>query len=71
MILGILDFVRALLAGDDKGFKEAWQRFIKRLIAAVVVILLPVLVTFLLDISGVLKQYGIEGEGNEIYCIFK
>ena len=70
VVFGILDFVRSLLNGEDKGFKEAWQRFIKRLIAAIVVILLPVLLTFILNLSGVLKQYGID-TSDDIYCIFK
>ena len=70
VVFGILDFVRSLLNGEDKGFKEAWQRFIKRLIAAIVVILLPVLLTFILNLSGVLKQYGID-TNDDIYCIFK
>lgn len=70
VVFGILDFVKSLLNGEDKGFKEAWQRFIKRLIAAIVVILLPVLLTFILNLSGVLKQYGID-TSDDIYCIFK
>lgn len=49
--LGMLDFVKAVVATDaDKELKTAWQRFIKRVIAAVILLLLPIILSFLMNI---------------------
>lgn len=52
IILGMLDFAKVVLSGEEKDMKVAGQRFIKRIIAAVVIILLPVLLRFIFSIVG-------------------
>ena len=56
IVLGTIDFIRAVTGMSDDGMKKAWQRFIKRIIALAVLIILPALVVFILtevDITGV------------------
>ena len=65
--LGITDFLKVLLSGEDKEYKECGKKFIKRLLALVVLQLLPYILFFVIDISGVTTQYGIER--GEIYCV--
>lgn len=67
IVLGVVDFMNILLSGEEKNFKEAGMKFIKRLIALIILIFIPYLITFLLDLSGLLKQYDID----DIYCVVK
>lgn len=64
IILGIIDFINAMVASDDKALNEAKTRFVKRLIAGVLIIFLPSLLSVLINISGVLEQYGI----SDVFC---
>lgn len=49
VLLGMLDFVKVLATGDaDKGMKEAWKRFQTRLIAAVLLFLVPFILEILI-----------------------
>ena len=59
VILGTLDFVKAAAADDQDSMKKASQNFIKRLIAVIILFLLPLLLEAILRIAGLLK-YGEE-----------
>lgn len=49
--LGMLDFAKVIVSGDaDKELKQAGQRFLKRIIAAAVLLLLPIILSFLMNI---------------------
>lgn len=48
IILGALDFFKAILADDAKENSKAWKRFTTRLIAAVLLFLVPLIIQFLL-----------------------
>ena len=52
IVLGTLDFVQAILAQDDSGIKKAQSKFVKRLIIAVIVFLIPSVLKVLLSIAG-------------------
>ena len=52
IVLGILDFVKAIFAGKEDEMKKAQSNFIRRVIAAIVVFLIPTLVNFLLEIAN-------------------
>lgn len=52
VILGMLDFAKVVLSGEDKDMKVAGQKFLKRIIAAVVLILLPILIQFIFSIAN-------------------
>ena len=67
--LGITDFLKILLSGEEKEYKESGKKFIKRLLALVVLELLPYVLFFIIDISGIASQYGIER--GEIYCVLE
>ena len=49
--LGTLDFVKVLAAGDaDKEMKNAFKRFSIRILAAILLFIIPVILAFLLDV---------------------
>lgn len=50
IILGILDFVKALAAQDDDAMKKAQGKFVKRMIAAVLLFLLPLIIDYVLSV---------------------
>lgn len=50
IILSVLDFIGAVGSNNDDAMKKASQKFTKRIIAAVVLFLLPVILQFLFDI---------------------
>lgn len=66
VILGIVDLVGVTLSGEEKKFQEVWNRFIKRLLAGLLIIFVPSILNLLIDFSGVLEQYNI----TEVFCGF-
>lgn len=52
ILLGIIDFIKAIAASKDDEMKKAQGRFIKRLIAAALVFIIPLIIEFVLDIMG-------------------
>ena len=48
IIFGSLDFFKAIIAGDEKEMKAKRKPFIGRLIAAVVILLMPMLVNLIM-----------------------
>ncbi len=52
IILGIIDFIKAIGADKDDEMKKAQGRFVKRLIAAALAFLLPLIIEFILGLMG-------------------
>lgn len=52
ILFGMIDFLKVLLSGEDKDMKQAWTSFIKRIIAGIIFILLPVLIEFIFKLVG-------------------
>lgn len=52
IILGILDFIKAIASDKDDEMKKAQGRFIKRLIAAALIFIIPFIIEFALDKMG-------------------
>jgi hypothetical protein len=52
IIWGSLDFFKAVIAGDDKEMKQKRKPFIQRLIAAVIIIVLPIIVNAIIRTLG-------------------
>lgn len=50
--LGSLDFVSAIFASDENNMKKAQSKFMKRLLIAVVIFLVPSLLHFILEIAN-------------------
>lgn len=70
IILTIVSFIGVVLSGEEKNFKEVINKLVKRLLIGVAILLLPALLTFIIDMSGALQQYGIEK--GDLYCsLFK
>lgn len=49
IVMGTIDMAKAVIAGDEKKMKEAQKPFIKRIIAAVIVFLIPIIVNMVLS----------------------
>lgn len=58
IVLGVLDFVKAAAADDQDALKKAWQSFIKRLIAVIILFLLPMIVEILMEFIN--SNFGIK-----------
>lgn len=52
IVLAILDFIKAIGADKDDEMKKAQGRFVKRLIAAALVFIIPLIIEFVLDKMG-------------------
>lgn len=52
LVFGIIDFLKATFAGSEDDMSKAKKNFMKRLIAAVVVFLTPILINFLLGVAN-------------------
>ena len=70
IILSMVDFFKTIVSGEEKVFKEVWNKLVKRVIVGIVILLLPAILSFVIDISGVLKNNG-NIEKDNIFCIFK
>lgn len=66
IIMTIVDFAGVAISGEEKNFKAAGNKFMKRLVIGIAFILLPMLLTFIIDFSGALEPYGIER--NQLFC---
>lgn len=49
IVMGTIDMAKAVIAGDEKKMKEAQKPFIKRIIAAIIVFLIPLIVNMVLS----------------------
>ncbi|MBE6139133.1 MAG: hypothetical protein E7174_01315 [Firmicutes bacterium] len=52
IVLGILDFIKAIAADKEDEMKKAQGRFVKRLIAAALIFIVPFIIEFILDKLG-------------------
>lgn len=59
IVLGTLDFIKAAAADDQDALKKASKHFMYRLIAVIILFLLPLFIEIILNIAGLMK-YGAE-----------
>lgn len=52
ILLGTVDFVKAIVAKDDDQMKKAQGDFVKRLIIGIVIFFVPMILRFILNIAG-------------------
>lgn len=52
ILLGSIDFVKAMVAKDDDKMKKAQTDFFIRLIIGIVIFFVPMILRFILDIAG-------------------
>ena len=52
IILGMLDFFKATSVDDADAMKKVWQRFIKRLVTVILLVMLPFILEFILSVFG-------------------
>lgn len=72
ILLSIADFLKVIFSGKDDDMKKAMDKFIKRIIIAVVFILVPLFISIIINISGVTSQYSQVSDGlKAIFCVLK
>lgn len=64
ILLGTIDFAKAVLAGKEDNMKKAQSAFVKRLIAGVVVFLVPTIVDIIMGLADIVWA------GEYIHCNF-
>lgn len=64
VILGITDFLKILLSGEEKVYKESFNKFVKRIAIGMAFLFVPYLLFFVFQLSGVGEQYNIDN----FYC---
>lgn len=52
IVLGMIDFLKVVFSGEEKDMKTSGTRFLKRIIAGIILLLLPVLLQFLMELVG-------------------
>ena len=63
IILGILDFLKAISSDKEEEMKKAQKRFIIRLVAAALVFIVPLILTFILEKMG----FGVNDCGIDLF----
>ena len=56
VILSVVYFLKVVVADDEKNYKAAWDKFVKRLIIGVIFFAVPLLVSFILKYSGISNE---------------
>ena len=56
IILGILDFIKAFASGNDDEMKKVKARFVKRLISAALLFIVPFIIEFVLDVFNLVTD---------------
>ncbi len=57
IIFGTIDMAKAVIAGDEKKMKEAQKPFVKRIISAVIVFLIPYIVQVVIGLVTSNTEY--------------
>ena len=52
ILLGIIDFIKAIVSEKDDEMKKAQGHFVKRLIAAALIFIIPFIIEFILNKMG-------------------
>lgn len=50
ILMGTIDMAKSVIAGDEKKIKEAQKPFIKRIVAAIIVFLIPYIVNIAINL---------------------
>ena len=53
IVLGMLDFIKAVASGDNDAFNKAWKRLLTRLIVAILLFFVVDLIKFLFHVFGI------------------
>lgn len=70
VILSIIDFVKAVATGKDDDMKKGINKFTKRIMVAIIIILVPAIIKILIGVSGISNQYsGVNDSLKTITCI--
>ena len=54
IVLGILDFIKAVASGSTETFNSAWKKLLKRLIIAILLFFIVTILKFVLKVFGII-----------------
>ena len=66
IVMGSIDFGKAVIASDDKAMKDAGGTLLRRFIAAVIIFLLPTILNLLLGLVDNIESF--DPDGNFANC---
>lgn len=69
IILSIIDFIKVVVTGKSDDMKKAIDKLVKRIIVAIVFILVPTIIQILINISGITSYSGINEGLKAMFCI--
>lgn len=69
IIWGMIDFVKAVIGGDENKIKDAQKVFIRRIIAAVVVFLMVTIVKLVINLVGQIGGEDVENSDTIWNCV--
>lgn len=69
IILSIIDFIKVVVTGKNDDMKKAIDKLVKRIIVAIVFILVPAIIQILINISGITSYSGINEGLKAMFCI--
>ena len=70
IVFSIFDFIKIACTGNEDDTKKAISKFAKRMIFAIVFVIVPILISFIINISGLASQYpSLNGGLKAIFCI--
>ncbi len=69
IIWGMIDFVKAVIGGDENKIKDAQKVFIRRIIAAVLVFLMVTIVKLVINLVGQIGGEDVENTDSLWNCV--
>ena len=66
VVMTMVEFVKALTGSDDSGLIKGFKHTLVRIVAVIILLLLPTIITFILNLVNRYSDYTIGDEGNVI-----
>ena len=71
VVMTMVEFVKALTGSDDSGLIKGFKHTLVRIVAVIILLLLPTIITFILDLVNRYSDYTIGDKGNVICGVGK
>ena len=68
VIMTMVEFVKALIGSDDSGLIKGFKHTLIRIVAVIILLLLPTIITFILTLVNRYSDYKIGGENGNVIC---
>ena len=68
VIMTMVEFVKALIGSDDSGLIKGFKHTLIRIVAVIILLLLPTIITFILTLVNRYSDYKIGGKDGNVIC---